>query len=270
MQLGLWLEIRARDDLGRLLDRVAAMGFSSLHAHFPEGCDAALARRLARASANSGLPVVAVSGYANPLRPDDAPKGSTLAQLAGLIELMPRLDARRLVSWSGTFSPGLYDDHPDNHTQAGWDALRASVDELAPLLDEAEAILLLEPHYTHVLGDPDSVVRFCVEVNSPYLGVVLDPPNLLSPATWEQQAELIPTAVAALAPYIGLVHLKDMRLRGGKLDLPGPGQGVLDYPTFLGAVGAAGISAPAIVEHVTLEQAAAARYFVLSHSREGG
>ncbi|NTU81261.1 MAG: sugar phosphate isomerase/epimerase [Chloroflexales bacterium] len=255
MQPGLWLEIRARDDLGRLLDRVAAMGFSSLHAHFPEGCDAALARRLARASAGSGLAIAAASGYANPLRPSEAPMGSTLEQLAGLIELLPGLGARRVVSWSGTFAPGLLDDHPDNHTQVGWDALRASVDELFPLLDEAEAILLLEPYFTHVLNGPEAVARLCAEVNSPYLGVVLDPPD-----TWARQAELIPAGVAAIAPYVGLVHLKDVRPHNGR-----PG-GPLDTTAFLEALSTTGISAPVIIEHVTLEQAAAARSFVLSHA----
>lgn len=269
MQLGLWLEIRARDDLGHLLDRVAAMGFNSLHAHFSEGCNLALARRLAGACANSGLPIVAISGYANPLRPDEAPMGSTLTQLADLIELMPRLDVRRLVSWSGTFATGMFDDHPDNHTEAGWDALCASIDELAPLLDEAEALLLFKPHYTHVLGTAEEVEHFYTALNSPYLGVVLDPTNMLPPDTWARQGAIIPSIVATIARHVGLVHLKDMRLRHGKLDLPGPGQGVLDYPILLRALAAAEITVPTIIEHVTLDQAAAARAFVLAQHHAG-
>lgn len=268
MQLGIWIEIRTGEDLPRLVDRVAALGFSALHAHFPAGCDEALARNLAGACAGGGLSIAAVSGYANPLRPAEAPMGATLAQLAALIAHMPRLDTRRLVSWSGTFGAGLLDDHPDNHGERGWDALRRSVDELLPLLDEHEAILLLEPYYTHVLGGVEPIARFFAELNAPYLGVVLDPPNLLPPDSWGDQAALIPAAVAALAPWVGLVHLKDMRLRDGELELPGPGQGVLDYGAFLGAVQAIGAAVPWIVEHVTLDQAAAARHYVLAHSRE--
>jgi sugar phosphate isomerase/epimerase len=268
MQLGLWLEIRPADDLPRLTDRVAAMGFGSLHAHFPAGCDEALARRLARACAQSGLAIAAVSGYANPLRPAEAPMGATLAQLADLVELMPLLNTRRVVSWSGTFGEGLLDDHPDNHAPAGWEALTRSVDELFPLLEDSEAILLFEPYYTHVLGRPEEVASFCQELNTPYVGVVLDPPNMLPVDSWPQQSELIPAAVAALARYVGLVHFKDMRLRDGKLDLPGPGQGVLDYSAFLASVRALGTAVPMIVEHVSLEQAPAARQFVLGHSLE--
>ena len=264
MQLGLWLEIRPDDDLPRLTDRVAALGFSALHAHFPAGCDAGLARRLNRACTGSGLDLAAVSGYANPLRPELAPMGSTVEQLAGLIELLPLLDARRVVSWSGTYADGITDAHPDNQGDAAWEALRRHVDELNPLLEDADGLLVLEPFFAHVLNTPERAAAFCRELASPYVRLVLDPPNLLPPAEWGRQAELIPALVATLAPFVGLVHLKDMRLRDGTLDMPGPGQGELDYRTLLAALARAELSAPLIIEHVGLNQAAAARNFVLS------
>jgi sugar phosphate isomerase/epimerase len=266
MQLGLWLELRPADDVARVADRVAALGFGSIHAHFPAGCDAALARRVRRACDGSGLALAAVSGYANPLRPELAPMGYTPDQLPGLIDLLPALDCRCLVSWSGTYAAGIGDGHPDNQGQAAWDALRGHVDTVLPLLDAFEAVLVLEPFFTHVLNTADRAVALCREVSSPYLRLVLDAPNLLPPDTWGRQAELIADDVAALAPYVGFVHLKDMRLRDGALDMPGPGQGVLDYHALLGAVAAADLSAPKIVEHVSLDQAAAARQYVLSQS----
>ncbi len=267
MQLGIWLEIRPTDDLPRLADRVAALGFSTLHAHFPDGCDAALARRLARACAAGGLDLVAVSGYANLLRPDEAPMGFTLAQLADLIALAPLLDVHRVVTWSGSFGAGLFDDHPDNHAQAGWDALRRGVDALSPALEEAEAVLLLEPFHTHVLDSPAAAARFCDELNTPYIGAVLDLPNLLTPAMWGRQAELIRVAVATMARHIGLAHLKDMRLRDGAPELVGPGEGVLDYGALLGAMRDLGTAVPLIIEHVSLERAASARHFVQARWR---
>lgn len=267
MHLGLWLELRPSDDLSRLTDQVAELGFGTLQAHFPAGCDATFARRVHRACAGSGLELVAVSGYANPLRPDDAPKGYTQADIARLIELLPLLDARRVVTWSGTYAAGLREPHSENHSAAAWQTLQRAVDDLLPLLDAHDAILVLEPFFTHVLDGPERIVRFCQEVGSPYVRVVLDPPGLLPPATWEQQAELLPASIAMLAPYVGLVHLKDMRLRDGVLELPGPGEGVLDYAVFLNAVARAGIDAPLVIEHVSLAQASAARRYVLAHGR---
>lgn len=266
MQLGLWLELRPGDDLPRVTDRVAAMGYGSIHAHFPDGCDAAMARRVNRACDGSGLGLAAVSGYANPLRPELPVMGSTVAQLAGLIELLPLLDARRVVSWSGTYGEGIGGGHPDNQGEAAWEALRRHVDELFPLLDATEGVLVLEPFFAHVLSTPQRAAAFCREYNSPYLRLALDAPNLLPPERWDRQAEDIAEAVAVLAPYVAVVHLKDMRLRDGALDMPGPGQGVLDYGALLGALARAAVGAPLIVEHVGLDQAAAARQFVLGRS----
>lgn len=266
MNLGLWIELRPTDDLPAVMGRVAAMGYSSLHAHFPAGCDGRLARRVRRAVAGAGIALAAVSGYANPMRPTEAPMGATAGQLAGLVELLPELHVRRLVSWSGTYGAGLLDDHPENATPAAWDTLRRSVAELLPALERAEAALLIEPFYSHVLGTPERLARFCRELGGP-VGLVLDPPNLLPMPSWPRQEALIAEMCETLAPYVGLVHLKDMRERDGQLDLPGPGQGVLRYPAFLAALRRSGIGAPLIVEHVTLEQAAAARRFVLSADR---
>lgn len=263
MQLGLWLELRPSDDLSRITDRVAAMGFSSLHAHFPERCDAAFARRVNRACDSSGLDLVAVSGYANPLRPDLALMGSNVEQLASLIELLPLLDTRRVVSFSGTYGEGIGGAHLDNQGEAAWDSLRRHVDALFPFLDAVESVLVLEPFFPHVLSTPERAAAFCREFNSPYLRLVLDAPNLLPPESWGRQAELITEAVATLGPYVDVVHLKDMRLKAGALDMPGPGQGVLDYQALLGAIARAELGAPMIVEHVSLEQAAAARQYVL-------
>lgn len=270
MQLGLWIEVRPDQDAARLFEQVAELGFSMVQVHFPVGCDAALARRLRRACVRSGVEIAAVSGYANPLRPDEAPMGFTQAALADLIELMPLLDTRRVVSWSGAYAADLFQEHAENRSAAAWEALRRAVDDLFPLLDAADAVLVLEPFYTHVLDTPERAVAFCEEVGSPYLRIVLDPPNLMPPPVWDQQRTLLPKLVTTLAPYVGLVHLKDMRLRGATPDWPGPGEGVLDYAAFLGATVHAEISAPLVIEHVRLEQAARARRFVLDHLRAVG
>jgi sugar phosphate isomerase/epimerase len=263
LQLGLWLELRPADDLPRLTDRVAGLGFGALHAHFPAGCDASFARRVRRACAGSGLALVAVSGYANPLQPDAAPMGCSIPQLTALIELLPLLNCRTLVSWSGTYATGLGDAHPANATPAALDALRHHVVAVLPRLAALESVLALEPFFTHVLNTPEKAAAFCAEQASPALQLVLDPPNLLPPASWSNQSERIPALVKLLAPHTALVHLKDMRLRNGTLDMPGPGQGILDYTAFARALAHAELSVPRIVEHVTLDQAAAARRFVL-------
>jgi sugar phosphate isomerase/epimerase len=263
MMLGLWIEVRPDDDLGARFARVVTMGYSALHVHFPARCDAALARRVAGSAADYGLAISAVSGYANLLRSEQAPMGYDLAQLQELIALLPLLDTRSVVCWAGTLADDLLAAHPENHSSATYALLRNSLNQILRALDAVEAVLLIEPFFTHILGDVAALAQFFEATNSPYMGLVLDPPNLLPPPSWGQQGTVIEQMIKRLAPYIGLVHLKDMRLDGEKLELPGPGGGVLDYKTFLGALERYHINAPRIVEHVTLEEAGAARAFVL-------
>ncbi len=263
MELGLLIELRPIDKPLTRFATLAAMGYSGLHVHFPEGCDKRLARAVASACAANGLSLFAVSGYANPLRPDEAPMGVNLAGLQRIVELLPLLGTRTVVSWSGTYSAELFSAHPDNHSPAAWESLRRSVDQLLPALDQAEASLLLEPHMVHVLGNPARLAAFCAEVSSPYLGLVLDPANLLAPQAAGQDSAAISALVDQLAPYTRLVHLRDLRLADSKLD-PNGGGANLNYPALLAALVGAGVSAPLVVEQVTLQQARAARAFVVA------
>jgi sugar phosphate isomerase/epimerase len=264
MELGLLIELRLIDKPLTRFATLATMGYSGLHVHFPEGCDKKLARTVASACAVNGLSLFAVSGYANPLRPDEAPMGVSLEGLRRMVELLPLLGARTLVSWSGTYSAELFSPHADNHGPAAWEALRRSVDDLLPALDRSEASLLLEPHAAHVLGDAARLAAFCAEVSSPYLGLVLDPANLLAQRAAGQDRAAIGALVEQLAPYTRLVHLRDLRLADGSPSSTGGATGSVNYPALLAALSRAGVSAPLVIEQVTLQQARAARAFVVA------
>lgn len=270
MQFGLWLQLYPGEDVAATLARVAALGFADIHAHFPQGCDEALARATAAGATAAGLEIAAVSGYANPLRPHEAPMGATLQQLDDLARLMPIMGARRLVSWGGTYGAGLLDDHADNQTDQAWATLQRSVEDLLPLLDAVDATLVLEPFFSHILATQGHMRRLAKLLGwSPRLRFVFDPPNLLPPGTWDEHGGKMLVMATALAPLVGLVHLKDMRMDAARLELPGPGAGVLDYAAFRRAIADSGIVASLIVEHVTLDQAEAALRFVQRVWSEG-
>ncbi|PDW04449.1 sugar phosphate isomerase/epimerase family protein [Candidatus Viridilinea mediisalina] len=267
MQLAFSITLGPDDHPGPLANQVAELGYNALHVHFAAGYDPALARRLASASAESGLPIVAVSGYANPLRPADAPMGMNFDQLADLIEWLPQLNTRRIICWSGSYAPGIFEAHPENQSLAARAQLREQIEDLLPLLDEAEAILLLAPHHRHVLHNPTAIAEFCAELNSPYLRILLDLPNLLPPAHWLKHSATLRQTVAQLAPYVGLLQCQDMCLRDGHADLCAPGQGLLNYPQLMRAVRAAELIVPFVVGQTELSQAAAVRRLILDHWR---
>lgn len=265
MELGLRVDLLPNDKPFTRFATIAAMGYSGLHINFPEGCDKRLARRVHVACSANGLSLLAVSGYANPLRPTDAPMGWTIEGLRRLIDLMPLMHARALVSWSGTYNTDPFGAHPDNHTVGAWETLHGVVEDLVPDLDAAEAVLLLEPYYTHVLDTAERLATFCSEINSPYLGLVLDPANLLPPAGTEPQKPALAAMVARLANYTRLVHLADQRTPESRPDLPDGAQH-LDYWALMRALEDARVGAPCVIERTTIQHARVARAYVLAHA----
>jgi len=77
------------------------------------------------------------------------------------------------------------------------------------------------------------------EVLAPFpadrVGLLLDPPNFISPALYPKRDEEIRRMFRELGGRIHLVHLKDMKLNasGQSVDLPGPGGGEMNYPLVI-------------------------------------
>jgi sugar phosphate isomerase/epimerase len=241
MELGLSIELRATDKFARRLATIAGLGYQGLHVHFPDGCDKKLARTLAGVCAANGLSLLAVSGYANPLRPDEAPMGMTVAALERLIDLLPLCGARAVVSWSGTYSHDPFVSHAENQSAQAWEQVYLYLERVLPLLDAAEGVLLLEAHRHHVLADAHLINRLFMEFSSPYLGLVFDPANL---------ANLNPTTIAEYMPHTRLVHLRD----------------TLSHEAIvmtLRALDQDGVAAPLVIEQVSIQQARTARAAVI-------
>jgi sugar phosphate isomerase/epimerase len=246
MELGLSIELRATDKIAPRLATIAAMGYQGVHAHFPEGCDKRLARTLASACAANGLSLFAVSGYANPLRPAEAPMGMTVAALQRLIELLPLCGARAVVSWSGTRSAELFAGHPENTTAAAWAMLSEHIETLLPLLDAAEGVLLLKAQRSHVLADVAQITRFFTQFSSPYLGLAFDGTQFSSDAA----------AIGQLAPFIRLLYLRTSAMSSADMERA--------------ALVEAEISAPIVLEDVSIQQARGARFAVLANASVRG
>ncbi len=268
MKIGCWISIRRPGGIEQRFAHLQQAGFTCVQAHFPDGCSPRLARAISSASRQTGIEIAAVSGYANFLRPETAPMGSTVANLKDLIELTELIQTHRVVTWSGAYGEGLWDPHPDNQSPVAWSALYEGVLGLLPVLEKVGTNLVFEPFYTQVLSDEDRILRFLDRFDSPRLSIVLDPPNLIAPDQWPTRTTRIQTMVERLAPSTGLVHLKDVLIDAGQIAYPGPGEGILDYPSFLGAVVAGQLTAPWIIEHVPENRMGEALKFVLTVLQE--
>lgn len=242
------------------LDAAARAGFEYVQLSALADFEASQWLHLIEASRRRGLKVAALGSYMNLLEPD-SPRlfGTTVRSLRSAAEALTVVKGdpgvkRNIVIWAGTLARGgLLEGHPDNGSLKTWDrALDTVLTLLTPVLD-AGSRLLFEPYFTHFLGTPRDYRLFFREIErrigftgdptSSPVGVVLDPPNFVDIEGLKDLKARLHEAIETLAPYVGLVHFKDIApptsaatlpdSAAAHPDLPAPGGGVIDYPWYV-------------------------------------
>lgn len=267
MQLGVMLSGIDLDDVARKAALAQTAGFGACQLTFRWDAMPGEVVFAEAACRRLGLEVAAFGVYVNLLRPDDGTfHGVSIVAARNVIEAMADTRCRRLVMYSGTYGRRPTDADPANWQPEARETIRTELLDLALRLRIHGALLCLEPHYAHVLRTPQEYLSFARAVEPDVLRVVLDVPNLVRPEQYDQLPELLPRIVETLAPLVGLIHFKDIsRLPDGRITLPAPGQGRLDFARFIAAIRAHAIEAPAIIEHVdenSVSALRAAREFV--------
>jgi len=122
---------------------------------------------------------------------------------------------------------------------------------------------------------PDSYVRLLKAVDRPAFGVHLDPCNLVnSPERFYRNTALLNECFDKLGPWIASCHAKDltwdveMNIHFREV---APGQGSLDYATYLNRLAALPQGPPLMIEHLkTAEEYAGGRDHILAVGRKAG
>lgn len=251
LQLGIALSCVDLRTLERKATWAAAAGYCRCQVSFRWRATPGEARVAGEICAQRNLEVVAFGAYINLLRPDDeAFHGINIEGARNLIEGMRSTACRRLVIYSGTYGRLPSESHPDNALPLARRTAAAEARDLATRLRSHGGRLCIEPHYAHVLHAPQECLAFVSEVDSDVVQIALDPANLVPPDQMDRHSELLPPLVSALAPVVGLIHLKDLRRRpDGSLDYPAPGKGVMDYARLIAAIRAKNLCVPALIEH---------------------
>ena len=223
-----------------------------------------------RARADTGLAVLALGGYVNPLTED-------LQPLRDAIAIAPLLGCDTVVTWSGTQSADLFADNANNLSAEVFDQTVGIFREVANDASEAGVKVAIEPFHHHIARSPQRLRDLIDAVGSPHLVAVMDPPNFVAAPDVSSVNDMMPGMFATLEGRIGLAHAKDLRLpAAGETEgvlagvvLPGPGEGILDYPTYLRLLESAGVDA-LVVEHIATDAFRSARTFVNTAFAESG
>lgn len=267
MELGVMVGIGEDTDFDAAFWQARDAGFSRGQVTFQiHGLTGEEVRRAAVSARDAGFRVDAVGCYLNPLRMDDASlTGVDSTDWRTLAENMSMLNGcERIVCWSGTFGKSLTAPNLLNGEEATFNNLFITLSGLLEQVRGLPVQIILEPYTAHVLHDAASCARMARKFPEGRVKMVLDAPNLIAAAQFAQRDALAQEMIAALAPAIGLVHLKDLALDDQKRRVfPRAGEGALDYAGYLRGLVRHLPEVPVVIEHAdTLDEMRAARTFI--------
>jgi sugar phosphate isomerase/epimerase len=200
----------------------------------PEQLPAGLAEKIKYQAQVTGVALAALSGTYNTVHPDPTVRASSRKAFGNVIEAARRMGASVVTLCSGSCDPeDMWKHHPENQSASAWSVLRSELDLVLPLAEAAGVRLGVEPEPGNVVNHAQAARRLLDEVASPFLGIILDPANLLSAETLPKQQEVLAQAAQLLGGSLVLAHIKDIDSSGR---VTTPGRGAVDFPAFVAAL----------------------------------
>ena len=237
---------------------VADAGYKAAYCPVAPDADNDTVHAYAVAARKADIVIAEVGAWSNPLSPDLATSTAAMQKCKASLALAERIGARCCVNIAG--SRGKKWDGPDaaDLTDGTFDMIVAMVREIIDTVKPTRSFYTLETMPWMYPDSPDAYLRLIKAIDRKAFAVHLDPVNLVSsPQRYFATGRLIEECLAKLGAHIKSCHAKDILLRENltvHLDEVRPGQGNLDYPTFLRELSRLDASVPLMLEHLPNEE----------------
>jgi sugar phosphate isomerase/epimerase len=204
-----------------------------------------------------GIEICGVAGYVNLLHPDAERRQRNMEAFKDFLRSMEVLGTRYISTETGSYATTSdWDFDPRNRTPEAWDELLRITEELVEVAALEGAVILYEPYIVNVCHTPELAARLVREFDSPHLALLMDPTNWFENESVDP--EIVPDVIRrgfeAERGLFRLAHAKDVAPAepgSSKPALPGPGQGILDYATYVACLRADGYDGALVIEHLT-------------------
>lgn len=272
LRLGIYAGVYSGLPVEEAATRIRADGFRSVLTNYvfadarfdPLAPDWEAAAKIVRAFERHDIEIVAIFGYVNLVDPVPERRRRGDARLEALLTNWKRLGCRNVSTETGTFNTqSAWLEAPENATEEGYLKCRAALEKWARVAEKAGAVLSIEPYWRNVIDSIDRAERVFNEVQSPALGLVMDPNNYFRKEDLPKMEPMLEEMFRRLGDRIVLAHAKDVKAAEDGTDLPASGKGVLNYPLFLRLLAQLDRPLDLILEHLTLDDVPRARDFVV-------
>ncbi|MDQ3815891.1 MAG: sugar phosphate isomerase/epimerase [Armatimonadota bacterium] len=219
----------------------------------PEADDQTV-RAYAEAARSADIVIAEVGAWSNPLSDDADTRQQAIEKCQRGLDLAERIGARCCVNIAGSRGAQWDGPHPDNLSEETFAMIVATTRHIIDAVQPKHAFYTLETMPWIFPDSPESYLRLMHAIDRPQFGAHLDPVNMInSPSRLFHNAYFLRECFRLLGPHIVCCHAKDIALRGKltvHLDEVRPGQGALDYTTFLHELNALDADTPLILEHL--------------------
>jgi sugar phosphate isomerase/epimerase len=201
------------------------------------GLDAAERKRIRLLYDDHKIELCGMSGNTPLLAADAGEHAANMARLRGYLDLAAELQHPGETLIVTTTSGGGADDWESDKG-----ALVERFGELAEYARQTGVMIGAEPHVGTALRRPEDVLWLVDQVNSPGLTIHFDISH------FNVQGMDMETVVAQLAPHSLHTHVKDERGIAPDHEFLIPGEGEMDYPSYLRAMAKTGYDGHIVVE----------------------
>lgn len=271
-RLGIFARIFRRNSADEVAAAVAAAGFDLVQlnlnsfglATIPD-VDTVDFAGIRSAFDRHGVAIWGLSATYNMIDPDQAKRAESTQAAVALIAHASTLGATAVTLCTGTRDPDdIWRGHPGNGDPSAWTDMRATLDRLLPAAAEAGVRLGIEPESANVVRDARTARRLITDLGAEAanVGIVLDPANLLTPATIDRQRDILTAAVDDLGEYVICLHAKDVVDSG----YAAAGSGGLDYALVFRLARGLPRAVPTIIQDATEDDAPRVAAFLREHA----
>lgn len=177
--------------------------------------------------AEKGVTVGILSCYINMIHPDLEVREELLLKFERYLQFANSFGASMVASETGCVLPEIqYTEQ--NFTDEAFAEAVMSIRRLVKAGEKYGMMVGIEPGLNHPVYSLSRVKELIQTIDSDYLGIILDPTNLITAENHQEQATLVKEAFASFGEKIVAVHLKDYQIQEKKVIPTDLGKGLIE------------------------------------------
>lgn len=126
-----------------------------------------------------------------------------------------------------------YKTCPENKSEEAYNSFVSNLRTVVEYAEKMGVIVAIEPVVRHIVYDPIVARRVLDEINSPNLGIIFDPVNLLDMNNYKDQKSICKQAIELLGDDIMMIHIKDYYVENNDMIFTAAGLGIMDYSDII-------------------------------------